>query len=142
MALVASHPGGHELAIQDARIVTIAPLERRFAKRIPARLKVWCEGDDFTLLTESINVSTRGIFVRVSSPPALGTRFKAMIDDLGLVAHVEVRWVRLNRDVGKTGMGLHVLKFERGATALSEHIQSARLSQSHWTPMLLGVEQS
>lgn len=101
--------------------------DRRIAERVPTRLKVWCEGDDFTLLTESINVSARGIFVRASSPPVCGTCFKATIEELGLVARVEVRWARLGRN-GRAGMGLEVVGFEEGARALGEYIERARLA--------------
>jgi hypothetical protein len=100
--------------------------ERRVYKRVPARLKVWCEGEDFTLLTESTNVSKHGFFVRASSPPASGTCFKATIQELGIVAQVAVRWARRTRDQGRAGMGLEVVTFELGAGALDAHIARAR----------------
>jgi hypothetical protein len=90
---------------------------------MPMRLKVWCEGDDFTLLTESINISQRGFFVYASSPPLSGTCFRATIQELGVVAQVEVRWARRSRDRGRAGMGLQVVSFERGATALDAHME-------------------
>jgi hypothetical protein len=99
--------------------------ERRVSKRVAARLKIWCEGDDFTMLTESTNVSNRGFFVRASSPPASGTCFKATIQELGIVAQVEVRWARRNGDRGRAGMGLHVIDFEHGAAALDAHVERA-----------------
>jgi hypothetical protein len=99
--------------------------ERRVSKRVAARFKIWCEGDDFTLLTESTNVSNRGFFVRASSPPASGTCFKATIQELGIVAQVEVRWARGNGDQGRAGMGLHVIDFEHGAAALDAHVERA-----------------
>jgi hypothetical protein len=100
--------------------------------RISARLKVWCEGEDFTLLTESINVSKHGIFVRAGSPPASGTCFRATIEELGVVAQVEVRWARNERGRGRAGMGLHVLAFEQGAGALDQHVERARSVREHW----------
>jgi hypothetical protein len=99
--------------------------ERRVSKRVDARLKIWCEGEDFTMLTESTNVSNRGFFVRASSPPASGTCFKATIQELGIVAQVEVRWARRNGDRGRAGMGLHVINFEHGAAALDAHVERA-----------------
>jgi hypothetical protein len=104
--------------------------ERRVSKRVPARLKIWCEGEDFTLLTESTNVSDRGFFVRASSPLASGTCFRATIQELGIVAQVEVRWARRNGDRGRAGMGLHVIDFEHGAAALGAHVDRAYPSLS------------
>jgi hypothetical protein len=99
--------------------------ERRRAKRIAARFKVWCEGDHFTLLAETGNVSKTGLFVRTSSPPSQNEQFKIQIDDLGLTAQVEVSWSRGGRDP-RGGMGLRILSFERGATEYSHFIDSSR----------------
>jgi hypothetical protein len=99
--------------------------ERRRAKRIAARLKVWCEGDHFTLLAETGNVSKTGLFVRTSSPPPQNEQFKIQIDDLGLIAQVEVSWSRGGRDP-RGGMGLRILSFERGATEYNHFIDSSR----------------
>jgi hypothetical protein len=99
--------------------------ERRRAKRIAARLKVWCEGDHFTLLAETGNVSKSGLFVRTSSPPPAQEQFKIQIDDLGLVAQVEVSWSRGGRDP-RGGMGLRIVSVERGVSEYHHFIDSSR----------------
>jgi hypothetical protein len=99
--------------------------ERRRAKRIAARLKVWCEGDQFTLLAETDNVSKTGLFVRTSSPPPRNEQFKIQIDDLGLVAQVEVTWSRGGRDP-RGGMGLRIVAFEHGASEYNHFIDQSR----------------
>jgi PilZ domain len=100
--------------------------ERRRTKRVPTRLKVWCEGEDFTLLAETINVSKTGLFVRTSSPPPSGGELKVTIEELDTVAQVEVRWARSSRDQTRGGMGLHILTFERGAGAYEHYVEQVR----------------
>jgi hypothetical protein len=97
--------------------------ERRSSKRVSARLKVWCEGDDFTILAETVNVSRRGLFVRSSGAPPASQRFKVTIPELDAVADVEVRWTRGNREIGRGGMGLLIIHFERGAKAFEEYVE-------------------
>jgi hypothetical protein len=100
--------------------------ERRRSKRVPARLKAWCEGDDFTLLAETINVSRNGMFVRTSSPAPPSDRFKLTIEELDAVAEVEVCWASSSRDHRRGGMGLRIMAFERGASAFEHFVDQAR----------------
>jgi hypothetical protein len=100
--------------------------ERRRSKRVPVRLKAWCEGDDFTLLTETINLSKRGLFVRTSSRPPPSGLFKVTIEELDTVAQVEVCWARGASDQGRAGMGLRIVAFERGQTAFHQYLDQAR----------------
>jgi hypothetical protein len=100
--------------------------ERRRSKRVSARLKVWCEGDDFTLLAETINVSKRGLFVRTSSPPPRSGEFKVTIEELDTVAQVSVCWARGSRDQARGGMGLLIKGFERGASAYEHYVEQVR----------------
>ena len=100
--------------------------ERRSTKRVPARLKVWCEGDDFTLLAETVNVSPTGLFVRTSSPPPSIEQFEVTLEELTLVAQVRVMWSRGGRDAGRGGMGLHILGFEHGATEYQHFLDKHR----------------
>jgi hypothetical protein len=97
--------------------------ERRYSKRTAARLKVWCEGDEFTLLAETVNVSRRGLFVRTSSAPPPSGRFKVTIQELDTVADVEVRWTRGHRDPGRGGMGVEIVSFERGGKAFEDYVE-------------------
>jgi hypothetical protein len=97
--------------------------ERRSSKRTATRLKVWCEGEDFTLLAEATNVSPRGLFVRTSSAPPPSGRFKLTIEELNTVADVEVRWSRSGREAGRGGMGVMILGFDRGAEAFEEYVE-------------------
>ena len=112
--------------------------DRRIAKRTTARLKVWCEGDDFTLLAETVNVSRRGLFVRTSSAPPPSGRFKLTIAELDTVADVEVRWTRGNREAGRGGMGVEIMAFERGGKAFEDYVdKNSSRSGEHkltWPP--------
>jgi hypothetical protein len=112
--------------------------ERRSAKRTSTRLKVWCEGDDFTLLAEATNVSKQGLFVRASSVPPPSGRFKLTIEELGTVADVEVRWTRASQESGRGGMGVQIVAFDQGARAFEEYVerQSSRSGEHRisWPP--------
>lgn len=110
---------------QARRLATALMSERRRAKRIAARFKVWCESEQFTLLAETGNVSRTGLFVRTSSPPAPNERFKVTIADLGMVAQVEVSWSRNGRDP-RGGMGLRILAFEGGSSEYAHFIEQSR----------------
>src|SRR5262245_33698332 len=96
--------------------------ERRVWKRTSARLKVWCEGDDFTLLAETVNISRSGLFVRTSGAPLPTGRFRLTIEQLDAVADVEVCWSRGTREPGRGGLGLRILGFERNGTAFEEYV--------------------
>ena len=100
--------------------------ENRRSRRVPAKVKVWCEGDDFTLLAETVNLSLHGLFVRSAGLPQLGGAFRLNIGDLGAVAKVEVRWVRDNREPGRGGMGLQIVGFERGAEEYARYVSTLR----------------
>lgn len=96
--------------------------ERRGGRRVPARLRVWCEGDEFTLLSETGNISQGGLFLRTSSTaPPVGP-FKVTIDALGVVASVEARWVQRGPEVATPGMGVEIVAFERGAGAFHDYV--------------------
>src|SRR5262249_45277685 len=101
--------------------------ERRRSKRVPARLKAWCEGPDFTLLAETGNLSLSGLFVRTASPSPPTGRFKLTLEELDAEAQVEVCWSRSGRDQrSRGGMGLRIVQFERGASAYQQFVAQAR----------------
>jgi PilZ domain len=97
--------------------------ERRRFKRVYARLKVWCEGEDFTLLAQSANVSAGGLFVQASSMPPHRARVRVTIQELGAVADAEARWSCGAADDHRGGFGLHILAFERGAEAYGDYVE-------------------
>lgn len=97
--------------------------ERRRWKRVYARLKVWCEGEDFTLLSHSANVSVGGLFVQASSMPPQASRMRVTIQDLGAVADVEARWSCAGDEGHRGGFGLHILRFETGGEAYSDYVE-------------------
>jgi hypothetical protein len=96
--------------------------ERRASKRTSARLKVWCEGDDFTLLAETVNVSKSGLFVRTSGAPLPTGRFRLTIEAFDAVADVEVCWARGAKEPGRGGLGLRILGFERNGSAFEDYV--------------------
>ena len=97
--------------------------DRRGARRVPTRLRVWCEGDDFTLLSETGNVSHQGLFLRTSSTAPPAGPFRVTIDALGVVASVQARWVQRGPEVTMPGMGVEIVAFERGASAFSDYVE-------------------
>jgi hypothetical protein len=109
--------------------------ERRSAKRVSARLKVWCEGDDFTLLAETGNVSSSGLFLRTSSPPPTTQQFRVTIEELSVVAQVQVVWSRGARDAGRGGMGLHILGFEQGMREYQHFLDTHRSGEHSATSL-------
>ena len=97
--------------------------ERRVDKRYPIQVRVWCEGDDFTVLVETQNVSRMGMFIRTSNPPPRGKCFKMVIEELGTVANVEVKWVRDKSQNIRPGMGVQILDFEQGGHAFERFLE-------------------
>jgi hypothetical protein len=111
--------------------------ERRQTKRVATQFRVWCEGDDFTFLTQALNVSRGGLFVRSSQPPPAGRRFAISIEELGAVAEVEVRWVR-GGGGSRSGAGLQIVTFSQGEREWERFVdQNTSRSGEHvigWTP--------
>jgi len=97
--------------------------ERRSTRRANAQLKVWCEGEAFTLLAETLNLSRRGLFVWTSSPPPVERHFNIVIEELGTEAEVELRWARPANAPGRTGLGLKIVRFLRGAEAFQRCVE-------------------
>lgn len=106
--------------------------DRRHDKRATAGLKAWCEGEDLTLLSSTLNVSRHGLFLRASRPFAAGSRLTLTIDELGMVAEVEVCWSRGPRDSSMPGVGLLIVSFVRGGSAYERYVeQNATRSGEH-----------
>jgi hypothetical protein len=112
--------------------------ERRRFKRVYARLKVWCEGEDFTLLAQSANVSAGGLFVQASTMPPHTARMRVTIQELGAVAEAEARWSQETDEAHRGGFGLHILTFEQGAEAYGDYVErlSSRSGEHriNWPP--------
>jgi hypothetical protein len=106
--------------------------DRRQSKRVTASLKAWCEGEDLTLLSSTLNLSKEGVFLRASRPFAPGSRLTLTIDELGVTAEVEVCWSRAPRDSSLPGVGLAILSFVRGGAAYERYIdQNSTRSGEH-----------
>ena len=97
-------------------------------------MKVWCEGNDFTLLAETVNVSSTGLFVRTSNPPPSSEQLRVTIEELTVVARVEVMWSR----TGRGGMGLRILGFEQGGSEYKLFLDKHR-SGEHRAPVSIPV---
>jgi hypothetical protein len=96
--------------------------ERRSSKRTTGTLKVWCEGDDYTLLCRTLNVSREGLFLRTSRPLELGARVRLVANELGLSADGEVRWVRASGEPGPAGAGIAIGSVQRGRDAFERFV--------------------
>jgi uncharacterized protein (TIGR02266 family) len=93
---------------------------RKFT-RVASRLRCWCEGENVTVYARVGNLSEGGMFLRTSTPLALGSkavlRFGA---DDGVEAAAVVVWARLEGESGPPGMGL---KFDLIDTARLDRIR-------------------
>lgn len=104
--------------------------ERRRERRVYAKLKVWCEGDDFTLLAHTQDLSAEGLFVRTSSVPPGNDRFRISIEELGTVADVELRWIRRDASATRSGMGLVITGFHQGRGEYESFVEQKGTSRS------------
>lgn len=95
--------------------------ENRKFRRVASRLRCWCEGENVTVYARIGNLSEGGMFLRTSTPLALGSkavlRFGA---DDAIEAIAVVVWARLEGDSGPPGMGL---KFDLVDTNRLERIR-------------------
>jgi hypothetical protein len=106
--------------------------ERRSSKRISAHLKVWCEHEELTLLTTTVSLAKNGLFLRSSRPFEAGTALVLTIEELGMVAHAEVRCCLGTRCSQQPGIGVELVRFERGAVAYERYLeQNASRSGEH-----------
>jgi hypothetical protein len=95
--------------------------DRRGDKRVIARLRVWCESEDLTVLSETTNLSQGGLFLRTSSTRPPGP-FKVTIDDIDVVALVEPRWEQPGSELSPHGIGVRIVQFERGEAAYHGYV--------------------
>ena len=112
-----------------------APLmsDNRRHPRITVRERVWCEGDEVTLYVQVLNASAEGLFVRTANPPPVGERLRVSFPGLEhgeVVAWAQVVWVRASGGAAPPGMGLQIVRFERGLDAfgrfVAERLSAAR----------------
>ena len=82
-------------------------------KRIPSRLRCWCEGDNVTFYARVGDLSEGGLFLRTSTPLARGSRALVRLhgeDRHELRAEATVIWARSEDSSGEQaappGMGL------------------------------------
>lgn len=98
-------------------------------KRIPSRLRCWCEGDNVTFYARVGDLSEGGLFLRTSTPLARGSKTLVRlhgVDRLELRAEATVVWARseeapgahAREPAGPPGMGLQFS--ELGPTALEQ----------------------
>lgn len=97
--------------------------DRRRNKRVSSQLRVWCEGEEFTLLAQTANVSLDGMFVRTAQPPPAGLRLSVEIEELKAAAEVIVRWGRASSGPSRSGAGLEILRMNRGEAAWNRHVE-------------------
>lgn len=100
--------------------------ERRRAKRVGFRRRVWCEGDRFTVWLSTIDVSREGLQVRTSIPPPPGTRLRVTLEEPAhgrIVAETEVVWT--GPVTSRGGMGLRIVRFVEGGESWSSLVRDA-----------------
>lgn len=106
--------------------------ERRRDPRYATRLRVWCEGQATTLYVPVTNVSAGGMFIRTVSPLAAGEELRVVLQPDArepdkVVAVGSVAWSRARGDEGTPGMGVTLVRFERGEEVFQRLLQ--RLSR-------------
>jgi uncharacterized protein (TIGR02266 family) len=77
-------------------------------KRIPSRLRCWCEGDNVTFYARVGDLSEGGLFLRTSTPLARGSRTLVRLhgeDRNELRAEATVVWARSEEAAAAVGMG-------------------------------------
>jgi uncharacterized protein (TIGR02266 family) len=111
------------------RLPTLAVLldSNRKHKRVPSRLRCWCEGDNVTFYARVGDLSEGGLFLRTSTPLSRGSRTLVRLhgeDRHELRAEATVIWARSEEhdgaQAGPPGMGLQFA--ELGPSAL-EHLR-------------------
>lgn len=84
----------------------LADDNRKF-RRVLSRLRCWCEGENVTVYARIGNLSEGGMFLRTSTPLALGS--KAVLrfgNEESIEARAVVVWARIEGNDGPPGMGL------------------------------------
>lgn len=90
-------------------------IENRKMRRVPSRLRCWCEGENVTVYARIGNLSEGGMFLRTSTPLALGSRAVLRFgSDDAVETQAVVVWARLDGDSGPPGMGLKFDPFDNG----------------------------
>jgi uncharacterized protein (TIGR02266 family) len=104
---------------------------KRRHRRIPSRLRCWCEGDNVTFYARVGDLSEGGLFLRTSTPLARGSRTLVRLhgeDRHELQAEATVVWARSEEpgglhavgSGGPPGMGL---QFAELAPPALEHLR-------------------
>lgn len=91
--------------------------EQRRDPRIATRQKIWCEGQDSPVAAETRDVSKSGMFIVAEGAPEVGSQFNVKFDDGdGEVSlKMEVMWKGAKSADNKTGMGVRIVGFDKGA---------------------------
>jgi PilZ domain len=91
--------------------------EQRRAPRIVTRQKIWCEGQESPVVGETRDVSASGMFIVAERAPEVGTQFNVTFnDEEGEVSlKMEVMWRGAKTEDNKTGMGVRIVGFDKGA---------------------------
>ncbi|MBF5040840.1 TIGR02266 family protein [Aggregicoccus sp. 17bor-14] len=113
-------------------------------KRIPSRLRCWCEGDNVTFYARVGDLSEGGLFLRTSTPLARGSRTLVRLhgeDRHELRAEATVIWARSEESsaaqggeqAGPPGMGL---QFAELAPPALEHLRRILAQEQRGTGAL------
>lgn len=91
--------------------------EQRRDPRIATRQRIWCEGQDSPADAETRDVSQSGMFIVAERAPDVGSHFNVKFDDgTGEVSlKLEVMWKGPKNADNKTGMGVRIVGFDKGA---------------------------
>ncbi len=91
--------------------------ENRRHGRVHSRARCWCEGENVTFYARVGNLSEGGMFLRTSTPLAVGAQAKLRFEvpgGLQIEAQAKVIWSRGEGEVGPPGMGLHFVSMGTG----------------------------
>jgi uncharacterized protein (TIGR02266 family) len=81
--------------------------ENRKHRRVPSKLRCWCEGENVTVYARIGNLSEGGLFLRTSTPLSEGSRAMVRFGaDSTIEAQATVVWSRADGESGPPGMGL------------------------------------
>ncbi len=111
--------------------------DQRRDPRIATRQKLWCEGQQSPLVAaETRDVSKSGMFIVAESAPDVGTQLNVTFnDEEGEVQlQMEVMWKGPKTADNKTGVGVRIVGFDKGADVYERFLKRQAKTESARPP--------
>jgi hypothetical protein len=101
--------------------------DQRRDPRIATRQKIWCEGQESPEAAETRDVSKSGMFIVAERAPEVGSQFNVTFDDEEgeISVKMEVMWKGPKTEDNKTGIGVRIVGFDKGADVYERFLNRA-----------------